>query len=68
MVGGRLLPPDDRRPKWLVAGSSWRWNPRQSLNSNSEMHMTAIYDARLIYGRVDLGKWTFIFPNSVRDS
>ena len=50
-VGGRLLPPVHRRPKWLVAGSSWQWNPRQSLNSNSETHMTAIYDARLIYGR-----------------
>ena len=24
-----------------------------SLNSNSETHMTAIYDARLIYGRMD---------------
>ena len=30
MAGGRLLPHVDRRPKWLVAGSSWRWNPRQS--------------------------------------
>ena len=30
MVGGRLLPPVDRCPKWLVAGSSWRWNPEQS--------------------------------------
>ena len=58
MVGGRLLPPIDRRPKWLVAGSSWQWNPINpnaiglvSLNSNSESHMTAICDARLIYGR-----------------
>ena len=30
MVGGRLLPPDDRCPKWLVAGLSWWWNPWQS--------------------------------------
>ena len=49
VVGGRLLPPVHRRPKWLVAGSGW--NPGQSLNSNSETHMAAIYDARLIYGR-----------------
>ena len=39
MVGGRLLPPDDRRPIGLV-----------SLNSNSETLMTAIRDARLIMG------------------
>ena len=57
------LPPLDRRPKWLVAGyylpftdalNGWfelAMEPRQSLNSNSEMHMTAIYDARLFYGR-----------------
>ena len=44
VVGGRILPA-------ATDGSSWRWNPRQSLNSNSEMHMIAIYDARLIYGR-----------------
>ena len=50
-MGISRLPPLDRYPKWLVAGSSISWNPWQSLNSNSEMHMIAIYDVRLIYGR-----------------
>ena len=63
MVGGRLLPPGDRCPKWLVAGLSWPWNLRQSgwgsLNSNSETHMTAICDARLINGRGWIS-WVFI--------
>ena len=55
--------PVERRPKWLVAGyylpmtdalNGW-WQVRVgdgiglvSLNSNSETHMTAICDARLI--------------------
>ena len=55
MVGGRLLPPADRPPKWLHGG---RFELAMkltaiglgSLNSNSEPHMTAICDASLIYG------------------
>ena len=64
-MGISRLPPVGSWPKWLVAGSSWRWNPESVrshelyevaiglvlLNSNSEMHMTAICDARLIYGK-----------------
>ena len=42
MVGGRLLPPDDRCPKWLTSGR---------FKLAMETHMTAICDARLIYGR-----------------
>ena len=55
MVGGRLLPPVDRCPKWLLAGSRVAMEHTAiglvSLNSNSETHMTAICEARLIFGR-----------------
>ena len=49
MVGGRLLPPNDRCPKWQVVEPIGIG--LVSLNSNSETHMTVICDAQLIYGR-----------------
>ena len=55
MVSGRLLPPDDRSPKWHDGRFELAMEPTAiglvSLNSNSEMHINARYDARLIYGR-----------------
>ena len=46
MVGGRLLPPDDRRPKWLGGRFELAMEPTAigvvSLNTNSETHMTAM--------------------------
>ena len=55
MVGGRLLPPVDRCPKMAGGRFELEMEPTAiglvSLNSNSETHMTAICDARLIYGR-----------------
>ena len=55
MVSGRLLPPDDRIPKWLMAWFELVMELMAivlvSLNSNSEMHINARCDARMIYGR-----------------
>ena len=52
MVGGRLLPPVNRCPgdRFELAMEPMAIG-LVSLNSNSETHMTAICDARLIYGR-----------------
>ena len=66
-MGISRLPSVHRRPKWLVEGyylpltdplNGWfelAMEPTaiglNSFNSNSETHMTAICDARLIYGR-----------------
>ena len=60
MVGGRLLPPVDRCPKWLGAGSS-------SLNSNAETLMTAICDARLIYRRGGFHEYLYALQVTISD-
>ena len=52
LVAGYYLPFTDALNGWWLVriGDGTQFNPWQSLNSNSETHMTAIYDARLIYG------------------
>ena len=55
MVSGRLLPPDDRSPKWhdgrFELSDGTHGNRVGSVNSYSETHINARYDDRLIYGR-----------------